>query len=946
MQTKTFTFCLFAGLALTLLFSGCGSGYSTPGGGGGSAPNPPTNLAATAGNQQVALTWLASTAASSYNVKRSTVSGGPYTQVANPTATNYTDATVTNATKYYYVVTAVNTYGESGNSAEVSATPVASVPPVPTGLVATAGVLQVSLTWTASVGAATYSVKRGTVNGGPYTQIATPAAASYNDLAVTGGTTYFYVVAAVNNAGSSNNSTQVSATPTASSATVHVTVNALDNRHPISQYVYGGSYPKDASTITDSGLTVVRWGGNGTSTYNWQLQTYNADNDYFFEDFTAGPSWAPDSVQFIQNVKTAGSNPLTTMAMLPWVAKGPEVASPPNNHWSFSVAKYGPQCHTDQFNADAGDGIVMSGTCDSSPTFITADPTDAYQPLLDDTTQTCPGGQTCVYRKQWATALATAFGSAPHFYNLDNEIDIWGGTHRDIHPAAATYQELRDIYLTEARALKGWDPAAIRLGPVSCCWFFYWRSAAGGNDTPSHGGVDFLPWWLNEVAWSDQVAGTRSLDIFDIHAYPDADTGGLSTAQKQALATRVYRDWWDPTYLSDAAYIRNGGFSIEPVDSHPFRIPRMRAIINATYPGTKFAITEWSAEFAGTSDFSTALGDADAYGILGRERVYLSSRWVAPDPANPNYQSLKLFRNYDGAHHGFQTISVSATHDADPNLFSSYAAVSPTGTSMTLLVLNKDPANAVTAALALNGFTPTQVTPYALSKASPNSIVAGATQAWTSNMNFPAYSATLLVVTGSMANNPATEWDPNPDTIMVPAGGTVTLQPAITSGTGTVNIGSSTADSGITVQIVQGNITAGTNGTVTVTAGNTPGFYHYALSGTDNLSVSQQQGGWIVVGKPAVTFTQTGNNQTGTHGTPLNLSVKLNPGSSGGTATGASVLFTTDAGSLSSRMVTTDSSGVAAVVLTLPSTTGMVRVTAEGPFGLGHPTVTFTETSQ
>ncbi len=64
-----------------------------------------------------------------------------------------------------------------------------------------------------------------------------------------------------------------------------MTVDALSNRHAISPYVYGGAYPQDAPTITDSGLSVVRWGGNSTSRYNWQLFTYNAANDYYFEDF-------------------------------------------------------------------------------------------------------------------------------------------------------------------------------------------------------------------------------------------------------------------------------------------------------------------------------------------------------------------------------------------------------------------------------------------------------------------------------------------------------------------------------------------------------------------------------------------------------------------------------------------------------------------------------------
>jgi len=76
------------------------------------------------------------------------------------------------------------------------------------------------------------------------------------------------------------------------------------------------------------------------------------------------------------------------------------------------------------------------------------------------------------------------------------------------------------------------------------------------------------------------------------------------------------------------------------------------------------------------------------------------------------------------------------------------------------------------------------------------------------------------------------------------------------------------------------------------------------------------------------------------------LSVALTPGQSGGTATGASILFSTDAGYLGQRIVTTDSTGTANVVLTLPAIPGTVHVTAEAPYGLGHPVATFTETAQ
>jgi len=71
----------------------------------------------------VALTWNASPNATSYNVYRGTVHGGPYTQHASgiPTTT-YTDIQVSSKETLYYVVTAVNGSNESGYSNETVAT--------------------------------------------------------------------------------------------------------------------------------------------------------------------------------------------------------------------------------------------------------------------------------------------------------------------------------------------------------------------------------------------------------------------------------------------------------------------------------------------------------------------------------------------------------------------------------------------------------------------------------------------------------------------------------------------------------------------------------------------------------------------------------------------------------------------------------------------------------
>ncbi|PYV54083.1 MAG: hypothetical protein DMG98_19200 [Acidobacteria bacterium] len=392
----------------------------------------------------------------------------------------------------------------------------------------------------------------------------------------------------------------------------------------------------------------------------------------------------------------------------------------------------------------------------------------------------------------------------------------------------------------------------------------------------------------------------RALDAFDLHAYTDISGSGLPLSQQQALALNIMRDWWDPNFTIPAWFGSNSVTANQPLDHIPFRIQRARAMANAIYPGTPLGFTEWNFAFAGESDFSTALADVDAFGILGRERATYATRWTAADPANPAYNSLKLYRNYDGSNSTFNPISVSATHNADPGLFSVYAATNVGGTSLTLIVVNKDPVNSAKTTFALSGFTPSQVKSYTLSTASAHSIVAGASQAWNSSMTFAPYSATLLVITGTTPNLPAAEWDLNPDTIMVPAGGTASLHPKLISGTG-VTLGSPMSQSGITATTASSTVNSGQQGAVQVTAGNTPGFYSFSVPPTDSGGVSTTESGWIVVGKPAASLAKTaGDNQTGTAGTvlPINLSVALSPGSSGGTAAGASVFFATSAGSL------------------------------------------------
>jgi hypothetical protein len=84
----------------------------------------PVNLAAVPGNSQVALSWEPLAGATSYTVKRSTTSGGIYTDLQTGVlTTNYTDTTAMTGTTYYYTVSGVGALGESLNANEVMATP-------------------------------------------------------------------------------------------------------------------------------------------------------------------------------------------------------------------------------------------------------------------------------------------------------------------------------------------------------------------------------------------------------------------------------------------------------------------------------------------------------------------------------------------------------------------------------------------------------------------------------------------------------------------------------------------------------------------------------------------------------------------------------------------------------------------------------------------------------
>ena len=178
-------------------------------------PTVPT-LNATPGHGEVTLTWTASDGARSYKVMRSTTSGGPLEILGTTGARFYLDETAVNGTTYHYVISAVNTLGQSDSEA-AAATPQAPPPPMaPDQLMAVAiAPTQINLAWSDNSTDETGFEIECSVGGASFTLLRT-VTANVTGASITGlspVTSYAFRVRAINTVnGASGYSGEASAT--------------------------------------------------------------------------------------------------------------------------------------------------------------------------------------------------------------------------------------------------------------------------------------------------------------------------------------------------------------------------------------------------------------------------------------------------------------------------------------------------------------------------------------------------------------------------------------------------------------------------------------------------------------------------------------------------------------------------------------------------------------
>jgi hypothetical protein len=524
---------------------------------------------------------------------------------------------------------------------------------------------------------------------------------------------------------------------------IPVTVNTELEKHPISPYIYGMAFaPPDY--VRDLRLGSNRWGGNDKTRYNWvQGNACNAARDWNFANRVAvdspGLPEAPSSAadQFVRQNTTGGAATLLTVPTIGWVARDTD-----NSHTSKNVPGEGGVGDTKG---------AIPGYDPSANRSATSVPSFARKKRPFTATPTRESAESGVYQDEWVYHLTKTFGAADKggvkLYAMDNEPDLWDGTHTDVHPAQMGYDNLLSTFLDYANAVKDVDPAAKITGPVSWGWTGYQYSPLDRGsdnfhtaaDRVRHGDEPFLLWFLKKVHAADTAKGNRrSLDVLDVHYYPQAS--GLYNGTTVDGATferriRATRSLWDETY-TDESWIN------KPISL----IPLLKKWIAQGYPGTRIGVTEWN--FGGDKDISGALAIAETLGVYGREDVYLANYWAYPPKDSPGYLAFKLFRNANEQGQGFGDQSCQAL-SGKPQLVSSYAAIDTKTKSLTVLLINKMPDTSASVPLILgkSGATTHGVIAWRIEAKSAQKLTAvKGEDVWTSGnqVKLPPYSITLL----------------------------------------------------------------------------------------------------------------------------------------------------------------------------------------------------------
>ena len=238
---------------------------------------------------------------------------------------------------------------------------------------------------------------------------------------------------------------------------VVVTVNATDGKKAVSPYIYGrnNSFANSFGTVTsasditlfkEAGLRFAREnGGNNATKYNWRRKI-SSHPDWYNNVYDH--DWDNLSKYIVANVPD-----MQVMWSFQLIGK---VASNKNgnfNDWSYNKSQWWSGCSQNL----AGGGTVntaggSTATVNGNPALYTMDwPADSTAEVLNHWFGTKGIGLN-----------ATNF----QYWNMDNEPEIWSGTHDDVMTSQLAATAFMDKYFAVAKKARALFPGIKLCGPV------------------------------------------------------------------------------------------------------------------------------------------------------------------------------------------------------------------------------------------------------------------------------------------------------------------------------------------------------------------------------------------------------------------------------------------------------------------------------------------------
>ncbi|MBS1634475.1 MAG: T9SS type A sorting domain-containing protein [Bacteroidetes bacterium] len=460
---------------------------------------------------------------------------------------------------------------------------------------------------------------------------------------------------------------------------VNIQVNALQGRKPISPYIYGknNNVSNDPGSPTsaaewklmrDAGLHFTREnGGNNATKYNWRLK------------ITSHPDWYNNVYATnwdYQAQKLKDSLP-SAQGMWAFQLLGKAASNTTHNFddWSYNMSQWWSGVQQNL----AGGGTPNNGG--GSVAQVQGNPNLYLENWTPDST-------TGILNHWFGTGGLNLDSTKIRYWSMDNEVDIWSGTHDDVLSAQPNAEAFMQLYFAVAKKARAKYPGIKLVGPVPAS---EWQWYAWDNNKITVGGQSYvwLEFFIKRISEEEAATGIRLLDVIDIHNYPN-ETNNSDIVQ-------LHRIYFDTTYNYPGA---NGVKTTSPSGWDPsitkeYIFGRCNQWLNQ-YMGPNHGVRLSVSEFGITNNNAnvTASCYGSTLGTFADNGVEFFSPW---DWYPGMWETMHLFSRYG------KNIRVQSGSSEELNV-SAYSSVNTPGDSMTVILVNRSLSAAKTASISLSNF--------------------------------------------------------------------------------------------------------------------------------------------------------------------------------------------------------------------------------------------------